>query len=226
LDSLVLTDYITRKTRRFGGPGDSAICATCTILTVRNGWVTNLSMKGNFASQVAISSGLISERNSAGKEVPLSVPNLYSEIESPGLHRIAGIEAGARRQIRAIILRNREIVGLVTSRDELPFPQGRTPMIYLSNADRSVMSAVVQAGGSLLIQGSGFVPGTGITGVTIIAAGDTIGRGVPVSSKGEFAVTLSVSRGPGQLEIKALQRDGARVTIESGTITAVAREDM
>ena len=225
LDSLILTDVISHKLRAFGGLRDSVICAACTILTVKNGWVTDLIVKGSTATQVAISSGTVVERNSAGKEVPLSVPNVYSEIESPGVQRLAGIETGSRRRVRAIVLRNRQVVGLVTSRDELPFAQARTPMIYLANADMSMVPSVVQAGGSLVVQGYGFVPGTGNAGVTIVAGQDTVARGVSVSSKGEFTITIPVSRGPAMLEISAVQRDGARLTIESASITAVARED-
>ena len=225
LDSLIVFSFTTHQPRLFGGLRDTAVCAECTILTVKNGWVTDLSLKGNLASRITISSGMIVERDRAGKEVPLSVPNAYSETESQELRRLAGLDRTSPRRVRGVVLRNKQIVGVISSRDEWQWPQARTPMIYLANADQSAVPSVVQAGGSIIVYGYGFAPGTGTTGVTIVVGEDTVATGIPVSRTGEFSMRIPVSQGPAQLEVSALQRDGVRLTIERGSITAVARED-
>ena len=225
LDSLIITSVTTSQSRRFDGLRDTAVCATCTILTVKNGWVTDMSLKGNVASRIVISSGTVVERDRTGREVLLSIPSAYSEIESPELRRFRGVDRGSARRVRGVVLQNKQVVGVVASRDELQWPQARTPMIYLANADQSVVPSVVQAGGSVIVYGYGFAPGSGSAGVSIVMGQDTVATGIPVSRTGKFTVKVPVSRGPALLEISAVQRDGLRLTIERGSIRAVARED-
>ena len=225
LDSLLVTSVTTSQSRVFGGLRDSILCAECTILTVKNGWVTDISMKANLASRVAISSGTIVERDRTGKEVPLSVPNVYSEAESQELRRLIGRDRASSRRVRGIVLRNKQVVGIISSRDEVQWPQTRTPVIYVANADNSVVPSVVEEGGAVMVYGYGFVPGTGSTGVNIMMDERTVATGIPVSRSGQFTVKIPVSKGPALLDVSVVQRDGLRLTVEHGSITAVARED-
>ena len=223
-DSLVVFMAGSGGSRPFEGFRDTLVCATCTFLTARNGWITDITVDGRVVKAVAISGGMAAERDRTGKEVPLSVPNSYFVGESPGLRRLLGKANQMRRRPRGIVLSQKQLVGIVMSRDELPWPTARTPMLYITNASKTGVPSVVEPGDSVAVHGYGFLPGTGRNGVNIVVKGDTVAVGVRVLPNGTFSVRLPVVRGPELLEVIAVQRDGMRITIEQGSITAVARE--
>jgi hypothetical protein len=193
------------------------------VINTRNGWISNIALDGKMVRAVAISGGTAVERDRTGKEVPLSVPNSYAEHEAPGLRRLLGGSSRTRRP-RGIVLRQKQLVGILLSRDELPWPAVRTPMVYVSNAARTGLASVVQEGDSIDVRGYGFIPGRGRYGVNIVVKGDTVATGIQVLPNGAFSVRLPVERGAELLEVGAVQRDGLRTTVEKGSITAVARE--
>ena len=97
-------------------------------------------------------------------------------------------------------------------------------LIYVANADTSDISSVVRSGGSAAIYGSGFMPGKGPFGVNVLIGTDTVASGVEVRGDGTFFLRLPVRRGPGILDVTAVQRDDKRVLIDKGSITVIENE--
>jgi hypothetical protein len=173
---------------------------------------------------IGIDHGILVERGPSGKEAPQSVPNVYSERGGEGLRRLLGAELANGRRVRALIIRDRQVVAYVLSRDELPLPATRTPAIYVESAGRSRIPSAAEVGASVAVHGSGFLPGTKTSGVDVVFDGDTAAMGVNVGADGTFAVRLPVRRGPGLLEVRAEQRDGRRLTVARASITVSGRD--
>ena len=225
VDTVFATTMAAQATRPFHGLADSLVCPTCTVLTVRNGWITDIATTGNTVTGLAISSGILSARNRAGVDVPLAVPNSYSEMDGERLRRLLGRSFDATRRVRALVLRGTELVAAVQSREELAFGARRTPMIYLESQGRSAVPSVVVAGDSVTVHGYGFLAGTAARGVSIVAGADTAAAGVEVRADGTFSRRIRALSGPGPFVVSAVQRDGNRLTVESGSITLVADEE-
>jgi hypothetical protein len=209
----------TRRSQPFSGMQDALICSSCTLLAVHNGSITDVTTDGNAVTGIGIDHGILVERGPSGKEAPQSVPNVYSDRGGEGLRRLLGAELANGRRVRALILRDRQVVAYVLSRDELPLPATRTPAIYVASAGRSRIPSVAEVGESVAVHGSGFLPGAKTSGVDVVFDGDTAAMGVNVGADGTFAVRLPVRRGPGLLEVRAVQRDGRRLTVARASIT-------
>jgi hypothetical protein len=222
VDTLFAWPIVARTLRPFDGFRDSLVCATCTVVAVRDGWITDVAMEGNSVKQVFIRSGILVERDRAGEEVSLSVPNSYSDNEAERLRRLLGRDIIDTRRVRGLVLRGTQLVALVLSREELPFPAPRTPLVFVASAGASGVPSVVESGDSVAVYGYGFLAGTGARGVDILVGADTAVAGVEVRRDGTFSLRLPVSRGPGLFVLTVAQRDGKRLTVAQGRITVVA----
>jgi photosystem II stability/assembly factor-like uncharacterized protein len=103
-------------------------------------------------------------------------------------------------------------------------PAARAVAIYVANADPSGIASVVPSGGSAAIYGSGFSPGRGARGVDILIGSDTVAAGLEVRPDGTFMLRVPVLRGPGILDVRAVQRDGRSVVTDRSSITVVESE--
>ena len=119
------------------------------------------------------------------------------------------------------------------SRCEFPSPPGTVPpitlpvddvSILLVNSDRSAPSSLVRPGDSVAIYGSGFRPGNGARGVDIVVGMDTVMTGTEVRKDGTFFVQLPVKRGPGILDITAIQRTEKGMMKDRNSITVIGTE--
>lgn len=119
------------------------------------------------------------------------------------------------------------------SRCAFPSPPGTVPPIKLPldsasilivNSDRRAPSSVVHEGDSIAIYGSGFRPGAGARGVDILVGTDTILAGAEVRKDGTFFVQLPVKRGPGILDITAIQRTEKGVKKDTNSIPVIDSE--
>lgn len=225
-DTLIVVPVGAVQARVFSGLSDTIVCSTCTVLTVRNGRITDVTTDGARVNAVAISSGMVEARDRTGKEVSLAVPNSYASSESERLRRLAGGRLAAGRRVRAVVLRGDQLVALVLARDAIPLPPSRAPLLYVSSAGRSRVPSVALVGDSINVFGYGFLAGVGASGVDVVVGADTVARGIRVGGDGTFSVRLSLSRAPGLLVIAAIQRDGKRLTIERSDIDIVARDGL
>ena len=103
--------------------------------------------------------------------------------------------------------------------------ESSTASIFVANADTSGTSSVVRSGDSAAVYGSGFIPGKGPAGVDLLVGGDTAVAGVEVRTDGTFFQRVRVRRGPGILDVTAVQRDGRRVLTDRSSITVVEAEE-
>jgi hypothetical protein len=225
IDTSVVFELATRTSRPFEGLRDPLVCPTCTVLTARSGWITDVAVDGDMVRKVVTNPGMLVELDRAGKEVPLSVPNAYSDLDADRLRRLLGRELTAGRQVRGLVLQQRRVVGFILSRDELPWPAARTPTIYVASGAESGSPSIVESGGFLEVSGRGFLPGTGGRGVDILFGTDTVAAAVPVQPNGTFSARLPVSEGPALLLVSAAQRDGSRLTVAQESIPIAANED-
>ena len=99
-----------------------------------------------------------------------------------------------------------------------------TATIFIANADTSGPASVVHSGDSAAVYGSGFIPGKGSTGVNLLVGADTAAAGVEVRGDGTFVQRMRVRRGPGILDVSAVQRDGKRVLTDRSSITVIEAE--
>jgi len=206
------------------GPRDSAICAACTLVVVRNGWVTDLDRSGDSVARIAISGGTISEIDHNGRERALSIPNEY-RAGSGQLERVApkGALHGTRR-VRGLVLRGGRLVALVTSQAELPFAPSRAPMVFVRAAGAGDGQSVL-AGDSVRVTGTGFVPpAQGGSAVRVLFDGRQVAVSVPVRPDGSFSVLLPVRRPPGPLDITVEQHDGRRTSTEHASIDVLGND--
>jgi hypothetical protein len=119
------------------------------------------------------------------------------------------------------------------SRCQFPSPPGTVPpvtfpaddaSILVVSSDRRAPSSVVLPGDSIAIYGSGFLPGKGARGVDILVGSDTTIAGTEVRKDGTFFVQLSLQRGPGILDITAIQRTEKGVMKDTNSITVIGTE--
>lgn len=224
VDTIFVVDATSGIRRPIRGPGDSAICAACTLVVVRNGWVTDLERAGDSIGRIAISGGTISEIDRNGRERALSIPNVY-RAGSGQLERVApkGAVHGTRR-VRGLVLRGARLVALVTSQTELPFAPSRAPMVF-AHAPGHGDGTSVLAGDSVRVTGTGFVPPAhGGSAVRVLFDGRQVATNVPVRPDGSFTVLLPVTRPPGSLDITVEQQDGRRTSAEHASIDVIGND--
>lgn len=197
----------------FRGLDDPSICSDCSVLAVRNGWITSVERSGDALKQVTISSGTITQVDRGGREIPLTVPNLYG----PGDGKLEGqIPRGALRgplRVRGAVLEGTRVRLWIASAADLSFSPSRVPLLF-AHAARTGASSLAP-GEPVRVTGAHFVPPSrGGGSVQILFDGRPAAEEVPVAEDGSFSVELPVRHLPGEMTITAVQRDGRRLTRE------------
>jgi hypothetical protein len=224
VDSVIAINPATGFASPFSGPRDSVVCPRCTIVTVRNGWVTQLDQSGDSVRRIGISGGTISQVDRDGREVRLTIPNRYVAGSGQSLGKLSRATIGEERRIRALVMDGTRLVRLIASRDELTFAPTREPMVFVRGSTHG--GSAVMAGDSVRVGGTGFVaPAAGGGPVEILFDGQTVARDVSVAADGSFTVTLPVRRPPGELVVTAQQRDGQRTSVERASIDVLGNDE-
>ena len=140
--------------RAFGGLQDEAVCTTCTVLLVHDGWITDIEGDDSVRT-VATSGGYVEQRLRNGREAPVTVENTVREDESGGLRR--RVSGGAdERRVRGLILDGNRLVAYIAGGAPPAIAPLRMPAVFV----RTMPDDNVQ------ILGFQFLPGTGDRGVT------------------------------------------------------------
>lgn len=196
--------------RAFGGLQDSALCVTCTVLLVHDGWITDIVEDGTVRS-VSTSGGTVEQRNRNGREARATVANVVREEESEGLRRRVGASAGDERRVRGLVLDGTRLVAYIAGRAPLPIAPIRSPAIFV----RAI------ANDSAQVLGFQFLPGAGDRSVTVMMENDTVATNVAVRADGKFELRVAVRRPPGWVVVSAVQRDSLRTTIVTTNLQVV-----
>ena len=196
--------------RAFSGLQDAAVCATCTVLLVHDGWITDIEGDDSVLA-VATSGGHVEQRQRNGREAPVTVANTVREDESDGLRRRVGGGTADERRVRGLILDGRRLVAYIAGSAPPAIAPLRTPAVFV----RTIPDDSVQ------ILGFQFLPGTGDRGVTVMIESETVATNVPVSADGKFEVSVRVRRPPQWVVVSAVQRDGLRSTIATTYLQVV-----
>ncbi|MDQ3242177.1 MAG: glycoside hydrolase [Gemmatimonadota bacterium] len=226
LDSIVAIDLLGAASVMSRGLADPAICATCTVVTVRNGWVTGLLLSGDSVGGIAISGGTISKIDRAGREIPLGIPNTYRAGEGRLEGRLKGRWLTGNRRVRALVLDGVRLKSALASRGELPFTPARQPTVVALNAGTSGTALSVSVGERIRVIGSGFLPtGGSAQPARILLDGFVVAERIQVNADGSFSVDVPASRPPGEIVITVEQRDGLRLTVEKTTFEIVTKDE-
>jgi len=219
---VVAIDPATGSSRPFQGLKDSDLCSSCSIVVVRNGWVTDLQMSDDKIREIAISGGTIAQLDRGGKEVPLGIANVYRQGDGKLRSRIPrNAELGSGR-VRALLLEGNRLRLVIVSASELPFAPERTPMIFLYSASK-IGGSSVASGEKVRVIGANFLRAsrTG-TPVQISFDGKVVAQRIQVRADGTFSVDIPVQHLPGEMVATAEQRDGNRLTMTRAIIDVVA----
>jgi hypothetical protein len=187
--------------RAFAGLQDEAICATCSVLLVHDGWITDIE-GDDIVRAIATSGGFVEQRLRTGREAPLSVNNTVRPDESDGLRRRRGAGAADDARVRGLILDGPRLVGYITGNAPPAIPPLRTPAIFV----RSLPDDTVQ------VLGFHFLPGAADRGVSLAMDGESVGTNVTVNADGTFDTRVRVRRPPGWVLVSGTQRNGAGTT--------------
>jgi hypothetical protein len=194
----------------FAGLQDDAVCATCTVLLVHDGWITDIEGDDTIRA-IATSGGYVEQRQRNGREAPLTVTNTVREEESEGLRRRLGGGAPDGRRARGLILDGTRLVAYIAGSASPAIAPLRTPAVFV----RTMPDDNVQ------ILGFQFLPGVGDRGVTVTTDGESVATNVPVSADGTFDVRVRVRRQPGWVLVSAVQQDALRRTLATTYLQVV-----
>lgn len=198
--------------RPFGGLRDSAVCPTCTVFLVRDGWITDVEGDGELRA-VATSGGHVEQRRRDGREVPPTVANRVRDDESDGLRgRVRGVTADGSH-VRGLVLDGTRLVAFLVGSAPLPVAPLRAPALFVRPLP----------GDSVQLLGFQFPPGARQHGVTVLVEGDTVASGVAVGADGRFDTRARVRRPPGWVVVTAVQQDGLRTTLATTNLQVVDR---
>ncbi len=209
-DPPIVVARIASAPRPFTGLGDSVMCPSCSVVLVHEGWITDVAID-DVVRALAISGGYIEQRDRAGREVPLVVPNRIVLTQTAALRQLAGRALTDERRVRGLVLDGRRLVATLVGRDPVAIAPIRTPSIV----------ARTIAGDSIEVIGDQFRPGQGADGVTVLSDADTVAQNVAVASSGRFTLRGTWRGAPGQVTLTAVQHDGLRTT---EVTTIIARE--
>jgi hypothetical protein len=198
--------------RAFGGLEDEAVCATCSVLLVHDGWITDVEGDDSVRA-VATSGGYVEQRQRNGREAPATVAITVREDETEGLRRRAGRGAADERRVRGLILDGQRLVAYILGSAPAAIAPVRKPAVFVGTTSEK----------DAQILGFQFLPGTGDRGVTVFVEGETVATNVSVSAEGKFEARVPVRRPPGWALVSAVQRDGMR-TVTATTYLQVADE--
>ncbi len=222
-NGVMAVDLATGSSQPFLGVRDPALCADCSVLVVRNGWITDLQTSGEIR-QVAISGGTISQLDRTGKEIPLTVPSVYQPGDGKLRSRMPRSADLGSARVRGLILERNRILRVIVSRSELPFAPERTPTIFLYSASKAG-SPSLTSGEKVRVMGASFLPTSHTTGsIRISFDGKVAAENVKVRPDGSFSVDISVRHLPGEMVATAEQRDGMRLTITRALIDISAQD--
>jgi photosystem II stability/assembly factor-like uncharacterized protein len=221
VDTLFAIDAHTGAQIPITSPKDSAICASCTIVLVRNGYVTGIDRSNDAVTQVAISGGTISQIDRSGRELPLAIANVYRAGNGQLGGKLPRASFVGQRRVRGLVLDGTRLVKLLASEREVPFAPARAATVFVQRAGKGDGQSIV-AGDSVRVMGTGFVPpARGGAPARILFDGQPVAATVPVDASGSFSVVIQVRRPPGELVVTAEQRDGRRTNRESASITVM-----
>jgi hypothetical protein len=206
--------------RPFTGLRDSAVCTTCTVLLVHDGWITDIEGDAEVRA-VATSGGHVEQRRRDAREAPATVANSvrYNTAnrvrydESAGLRRRVGRSMTGERHVRGLVLDGRRLVAYVVGSAPLPITPARAPEVVVR----------ARGGDSVQVGGFHFLPGEREGGVTVLAEGDTLASGVSVGADGRFEAHVRVRHPPGWVMLTAVQRDGLRTTLATTNLQMMER---
>lgn len=204
----------------FSGLDDPVICEHCTVVVVRNGWITDLERADGALRGFAISGGTVSQIDRNGREIALAIPNAYRPGQGRMEGKLHGLAADDTRRIRALVLDGTQIKAVIAAESELAIAPARTPRVFVRNANAAGIPSVVESGQSVRVSGADFVPGT----VLVRFDGVIARKDVGVGADGTFSIELPVMHGPGELSVTVEQQDGNRFTIENASIDVAATD--
>ena len=219
----VILDAATGSQQPFRGMDDLALCPQCSLIVVRNGWLTDIRQSDDTVQEIAISGGTISHLEHSGREIPLAIPNAYraGDPRLGGQFSLRGLNESQR--VRGLIVEGSRLRSLLVATDELPVTPSRVPMVYAFNS--ATGGSTVQSGETARVMGTNFLPSTQLgQDVRIFLNGKQAIEGVVVSADGSFIAEVPVSQSRGEVLITAEQRDGRRLTRESTFIEAFSEE--
>ncbi len=224
IDSVVGINPSNGSVAVFSGLRDSAVCPRCTLVTVRNGWVTGLTLSGDTLRQLSISGGTIARLTASGKEIPLGVANTYGPGTGTLERRVPGAILAGSRRIRGLVLDGAHLRLLIASSGDLPFAPQRAPIVVAYSATKAGARTVAQ-GDSLRVVGAHFLPASRGGGpLRILFGGTPVATTAAVRADGSFSIDLPVQQKPGELVVTVEQRDDGRLTMER-TIIEVESAD-
>lgn len=196
--------------RPFDGLQDTLVCATCTVLLVHDGWVTDVEGDGSVRT-VAVSGGHVEQRQRNGREAPATVTNIVRERESDELRRRVGARGTEELRVRGLILDGARLVAYIAGSGPLSVVPLRNPAVFVRTS----------TGDETQILGFGFLSGQGDRGVTLMIEGETVATNVAVRADGTFDARVRVRRPPGWVVVSAVQRDGLRTTTATTNMQVV-----
>ncbi len=201
-------------------------CATCSLVVVKDGQITDVDFEGTQVRRVVISGGSVHQFDARGQRLEVTVAN---ELRG-GLGRFGGnsrlleIVAG-RVPIRGLLMDHGAVVGVVTSRSELPNIPGRSPYVRLVGREPTQDATLVRPGDRVTLVGEGFMaPRSGASGLQVRLDDEVIGRDLPVNGEGGFELTFEVRRPVGAYQVIAEQRLGRRVLRDTTMVRVVVRD--
>jgi hypothetical protein len=218
----IVIDLATGSSQPFRGLDDPAVCPNCSVVVVRNGWITDFQVAGDEVREVAISGGTIFELDRSGREVPLAIPNVYQPGDGKLTARFKSGELKGPRRIRGLIFEGTRLRKAIASDTDLSFVPTRTPMIYVSG---KAGASTLEAGEPVRVIGANFLPTAGGgEPVRILFDGQVAAEKVPVQDDGSFLIDIPVAHAPGEMIVTVEQRDGSRLSSER-TVIDIATQD-
>lgn len=211
--------------RIFQGLEDTSVCAGCSVIVVRDGWITDFQVANDTLRQVAISGGTVSQVDRSGREVPLTVPNAYRAGDGRFRGRAVARGIGEARRVRGLVVDGQRLRGVISARDALPFAPSRTPAVFIRSVAPSGSASTVQIGQPVRVTGAGFLP-PGRMGqpVRVLFDNGVVAERVPVRGDGTFSVDLPVARSRGEMVVTVEQLDGRRLTLARTIIDLVGTQ--
>jgi hypothetical protein len=213
-DTVIVGDPVAGVPRPFQGLGDSSVCLGCSVIVVRDGWVTEFQVSADTLREIAISGGTVSRVDRTGKELPVGVPNVYRAGDGRFRDRAVGRGIGESRRVRGLVLEGPQLRGVIAARDELPFAPPRTPAVFVHGVITSGSASTVRSGELVRVVGTQFLPpARSGQPVRILFDQEVVAERVPVRADGTFLIELPVRRPRGEVIVTVEQRDGRRLTI-------------
>jgi hypothetical protein len=223
VDTMLAIDPGTGSSQTFRGLDDPAVCSSCSVIVVRNGWVTDLQMSGDEVRELAISGGTISQIDRSGQEIPLVVPNIYRPGNGRLEERIRGPAITPPHRVRGLITEGTRLRRVIAASGELPFAPPRSPMVFVFSADKPGTSTI-ESNETVRVVGTNFLQSNADTMVRILFDGEVVAERVPVQPDGSFSVEIVVRHLPGQMIVTAEQRDGHRLTLERAIVDVLTSD--